>query len=369
MSNLTIRRAIAVAVPAIAGLALTLAPVSSQAASKRATSGPPTVTTGAARGFGVSVTLTGTVDTHGLPTTYEFQYGPGTATGGAPASYASHTTPATLPAGTAKEKVTQTVLGLVPGDHYRLVAMNSADPTSPRTGKDRVYALQTKHSKSVFRLPSLEPTPVDEPFVLTGTLSGAGNANRAVVLQASPYPYTTTFVDVGSPVATNAVGTFSFRVARLTTSTRFRVATVLAPLLFSPTITQLAEVHVSLKVRRSKRVEGLVRLYGTVSPAEVGAHVFLQLEQPPKAKPPKSEKPEKNSRAEEREKPPRFQTKFNTIVKRAGKSFSRFSIVVKVSDSGNYRAFAQLPVGPLASGESQTVTLHAPPSKKKRKQS
>jgi hypothetical protein len=136
---------------------------------------------------------------------------------------------------------------------------------------------------------------------------------------------------------------------------------------FSDTVTQLAEARVTLQVRRSKRVEGLVRLYGTVSPAEIGAHVFLQLEQPPKAKPIKAEKPEKTTHASEREPQPKFQTKFTTVVKRAGKAFSRFSVVASVSQSGNYRAFVEIPVGPLASGASQTVILHAPPTKKHKK--
>jgi hypothetical protein len=369
MSNFTIRRAIAVAVPALAGVALTLAPAASQA---NEGSGPPIVATGPAHEVGAAVQLTGTVKTHDLPTTYEFQYGPGSATGGAPTVYASHTTPATLPAGTATEKVSATVTGVLAGYHYRLVAFNSDDAETPRTGKDRVYTPVTKHKKptkpkkSELELPSLfEPTPVGGAFVLSGTLTGTGNAAREVVLQSSPYPYTAAFTDVGAPTLTSATGAFSFRVAHLTESTRVRVATVSAPLLVSDTLTQLALERVTLNVRRSKRVEGLVRLYGTATPAATGANVFIQLEQQPKARPPKAEKPEKTPRSSEQERPPKFHTKFATILKRDGRSLSRFSVIVDVRTSGNYRAFVELPAGPLAPAGSETVQLHAAPRHKK----
>jgi hypothetical protein len=52
-------------------------------------------------------------------------------------------------------------------------------------------------------------------------------------------------------------------------------------------------------------------------------------------------------------------------LKRTGKSLSRFSVIVEVHTSGNYRAFVVLPAGPLASGPSETVHLHAPPKEKK----
>jgi hypothetical protein len=286
MSNFTIRRAIAVTV---AGLALTLAlmPVASQAKKPA----PPRVVTGVARAVGASVLLIGTIDTHDLSTTYEFEYGPGSATGGQPSKYEKQTTPATLSPGTATEKVSATVTGMLPSYHYRLVASNAADPTSPETGKDRAYTIEVKRTKNAFELPSsFDPTPVGDAFVLGGTLTGTGNAAREVVLQASPYPYTAPFTDFLGPLPTSTTGAFSFRVAHLTASTRFRVATTDGPPLVSDTLTQLAVERVTLNVRRSKRVEGLVRLYGTASPAAAGAHVFIQLEQLAKPQPPKEKK-------------------------------------------------------------------------------
>ena len=40
------------------------------------------------------------------------------------------------------------------------------------------------------------PAPFNGPTTLAGTLTGTGNANRSVVLQANPFPYTQGFVAV-----------------------------------------------------------------------------------------------------------------------------------------------------------------------------
>jgi len=366
-SSFTIRRAIALpalTIVGLIGLALTVSPVASQASSKVVKSGPPIVNTGPVRVTATSITLTGTVDPHGLSTHFFFEYGP-------TLKYGSKTEELPVHEPTTPEKVSveQPVKGLLPGDHYRLVASNS-DGTKP--GRDREYIVKVKQGKTVFELPSsFQPTPVGGTFVLSGTLSGPGNsgAGRQVALQSSPYPYSATFTDVAGipPITTGISGGFSFRIAHLTASTRFRVATTTVPLVVSETLTQLAEVRVTLKAQTSHHVKGLVRLYGTVSPAAVGAHVFLQLEQTPKPKQQKAEKPEKTPRFEEQERPPTFSTKFSTVAKRATRSVSRFSVVVTVKNTGNYRAFVQMPPGPIASGQSETIVLHAAPKKKHKK--
>lgn len=367
MSNFTIGRVIALATVAAAGLAAVLVPALAPAASA---SKPPTVVTGLVTNMaGTTATLNGTINPHGLETEYYFQYGAATS-GRAPDPYPSETTPAKLGAGiTAAKDVSQSVTGLQPGYYYQLVA-KSADGElitgKSRKVKSTASTRHTKSAKSAFVLPSsFEPTVVGGTFVFRGTLTGPGNGKREVVLQASPYPYSAAFTDYGAPTFTSAGGGFSFSVPHLSRSTRFRVATVTPPLLVSATLTQLAEVQVTLKVQRSKHVKGLVRLYGTASPAEVGARVLLQLEQEAKPKPVKAEKPEKTPRSEEQELPPKFKTQFSTVLKRAGKSFSRFSIVATIRHAGSYRAFVELPAGPLASGQSETVTLGAKPTKKK----
>lgn len=366
MSNFTIGRVIALATVAAAGLAAVLVPALAPAASASRPS-TPTVVTGVVSVSGTTATLNGTINPHGLATEWYFRYG-APSDGKAPATYTSKTAVVTMESDiTVAKPVSQAVAGLPSGDYYQLVAKYAGGEIF---GKARRFkSTATSHTKSVksgFVLPSsFEPTVVGGTFVFRGTLMGADNGKREVVLQASPYPYSAAFTDYGAPTFTSAGGGFSFSVPHLSRSTRFRVATVTPPLLVSATLTQLAEVQVTLKVQRSKHVKGLVRLYGTASPAEVGARVLLQLEQEAKPKPVKAEKPEKTPRSEEQELPPKFKTQFSTVLKRAGKSFSRFSIVATIRHAGSYRAFVELPAGPLASGQSETVTLGAKPTKKK----
>lgn len=364
MSNFTIGRVIALATAVAAGLAAALVPALAPAASA---SKPPIVVTGLVTNMvGSSATLNGTINPRGLATEWYFRYG-APSDGKAPAPYPSETATTILKPGiTVATPVSQAVTGLQPGYYYQLVAKIAGVETPGKARRVKSTTSHTKSVKSGFVLPSsFEPTVVGGTFVFRGTLMGADNGKREVVLQASPYPYSAAFTDYGAPTFTSAGGGFSFSVLHLSRSTRFRVATVTPPLQVSATLTQLAEVRVTLNVQSSKHVKGLVRLYGTASPAEVGAHVLLQLEQEAKPKPVKAEKPEKTPRSEEQELPPKFKTQFSTVLKRAGKSFSRFSIVATIRHAGSYRALVELPAGPLASGQSETVTLGAKPTKKK----
>ena len=96
----------------------------------------------------------------------------------------------------------------------------------------------------------------------------------------------------------------------------------------------------------------LVRFYGTVTPAKVGARVLLQVS--------KAVRPTGRS-----ERTSKFATQFGTVAKRATKSVSRFSLVTRVKRTGSYRAFVQLRKGPLVSGTSKTVLVHATPPPRK----
>jgi hypothetical protein len=96
------------------------------------TASAPTVTTGGASNVKQnSVTLSGTVDAHGQPATFTFQYG--TA-----AAYGSQTVSAGVPAGTGPVTVTRTITGLKAGQgyHYRLVATNA---TGTANGSDATF--------------------------------------------------------------------------------------------------------------------------------------------------------------------------------------------------------------------------------------
>jgi hypothetical protein len=322
----------------IAIVAASLLPIAAQAATPKVAA--PKATTGAATAVRVtSATLVGAVNPDGAVTSYYFQYGPTIA-------YGKQSTPRQLPAGFARVKVGQAVTGLLTGYHYRLVATNAV---GPGFGKDRTFgAKKLSHNQLTLPKPTA-PTVFGGAYVLSGTLTGAGNANRAVVLQASPYPFLEAFTNVGAAIHTDAVGRFSFRVASLTATTQFRVSTLDPRPLYSHVSTQQVAAKVTLKVRSSGH-PGLVRLYGTVTPAKPKARLDLQLF--------KQVRPGNSPKAEE--KTSKFATQFSTVVKRGTSTVSRFSVVVKVVRSGSYRAYVRLPgKGAVGSGSSRSVLLHA----------
>jgi len=340
------------ALAAAVALSLAAAVAPTALASKQNKPGPPAVSTGnATHPHGNSVELEGSVNPRSLATTYYFQWGPTVA-------YGSQTTSATLPAGGATVKVGQTVTGLLPGYHYRLVASNS-DGTKP--GRDRTY--QTRATKAGFKLPkSLPATVYGGTLVVSGTLTGAGNAGQKVVLQTSPYPYHEAFANSGPPVTPSATGAFTFRVPDMKSGTQVRVSTLAARPLYSKTLTAAVALRVSLRVRTAKR-RGLVRLYGTVTPVVSGARVSIQLLKP--ARPGHTEKTE--------ERTTRYANQLSTPLKHATKSMSRYSIIADITQTGRYRAYVKLKGRdqPYVSGASQSVVLKAGPApakgKKKKK--
>jgi hypothetical protein len=284
--------------------------------------------------------LEGVVNPAGLPTSYYFQYG-------ATISYGSGTPMASLGPGTTGVRVGQTVIGLLPGYHYRLVATNAAGTA---LGADRIFT-----PKPVANKIELPKEPVVDvygtPFFLTGRITGSGAAGRKVVLQSSPFPYLEPFVTVSTAAVTNAVGTFSFRVTNLLRSAELRVSTLDPRPIFSPVIRAQVAVRVTFHARSAGN--GLTRLYGTATPALSGAIVRFQVAKP--VRPGKSEKTTS------------FATQFTAKVKHATHGFSRFSLVVRLRHSGNYRALVKPRDGPLVSGSSAHLKLRASTSTSKAK--
>jgi hypothetical protein len=332
---------LALCIPLLAVALLAFASVTSATTAK--VTAPSVVTGGVSHPQATSATLLGTVDPRGAATSYYFQYGPTIA-------YGKQTTPASLPAGTARVKVGQAAIGFLAGYHYRLVASNEK---GPKQGKDRIFA----GSKAVkTKLSIAKPTAATVyggALNLTGALSGTGNAARRIELQESPYPFLAPFATVGEPILTGTTGAFSFHVARLLTSTQYRVSTLDPRPLYSKLVTVDAALRVTLKVRTSSH-RGLVRLYGTVTPASVGARVTFQLRK--KVRPGSTEKTS--------ERTTKFATQFSTTAKRGTKTVSRFSAIVEVKNGGSYRAEATpAKKGAFAAGDSVTVLLHSAPAK------
>jgi hypothetical protein len=316
-----------------------------------ATTTAPAVSTGnASHVHGISALLSGRVNPRGLETTYFFEFGPTTA-------YGLHTATGNAGKGTVSIKVGLTAINIRPGYHYRLVATNKTGTTR---GRDRVFAAKT--TKLSFEIPRrVAPVTYGGAVLISGSLVGLGAGHHQVVLQESPFPFLGAFTSIGEAVFTSATGRFTFRVPRLLLSTEFRVSTLDPKPVLSKVLSAHVGVRVTFKVRASSR-HGLYRLYGTVRPAEVGARVLFQLQK--KARHRKSERSEK---AEERaqQHPFSFSTRAGTVVKRATKTFSRFSAIVTIQRTGRYRALVVPRKGPLDEGASpQTILLRAAPGRR-----
>jgi hypothetical protein len=338
MRRIKIGRRTLLSAPILACVALSLPSAASAAGGLKAARQPSVATGAVTHVRGTAATLVGTVNPRSFATTYNFEYGPTVA-------YGKRTVAAALPAGVLRVKVGQAVTAFLPGYHYRLVATNQAGTT---LGKDRTFTLKSSRTTKFVLPKSTTPTVFGSPFVLSGTLTGAGNANRKLVLQSSPYPYLTPFATIGLPIVTDAAGRFVFRVASLSASTQFRVSTLDPRPVYSPVVTQKVAVRVLLKVRTTRHV-GLVRLYGTVTPAVVGSHLSIQLRKPVRP-------------GGKSERTTKFASQFSTVVKRGTKTTARFSTVVSIRHAGRYRAYVQVNKGALVSGSSASIVLRAAPA-------
>jgi hypothetical protein len=226
----------------------------------------PAVSTGAAHAIGYgSATLYGAIDPRGSNTTYYFQYGP-------TAAYGAQTPLADAGAGTTSATIGVPVGGLAPLTvyHYRLIAVNAAGAAA---GADRSFKT-AKVPLSLAILVSPNPVVYGSTTTVQGTLSGTGNAGRAVVLQQTPFPYTAGFADVGNPELTTATGGFSFPIIDLAQATQFRVVTTTNPPVVSPVAIEGVAVAVSAHVGRAHR-RHYARIYGTVTPAVDGMEVGI----------------------------------------------------------------------------------------------
>ena len=325
---LIVSAALAVTVPASS-----IAAPAAHAAGKR-NAKPRVVTGGAHHVRGTSALLTAAITPNGVQTSYQFQYGTTNAYG--------LQTPLTVVGNqTTKVKLGKEVTGLIAGAtyHYRVVAVTSTNEVI--AGKDHVFHAK---GKAKIEVPKGLTVTVGSTFIFSGKLTGFGAAGQKVVLQASPYPYLESFTNIGIPATTDSAGRFSFRVANLTASTQFRVATLEARPVYSAVTKVHAAVKVSFHVKTSS-TKGFVRLYGTVTPAAVGAKVYFQLL--------------KATRPGKKEASTKYSSQFSTFAKKGGLTYSRFSMISKIVHGGTYRVFVKLKPGKLVSAYSSSIVLHA----------
>jgi hypothetical protein len=295
---------------------------STASAAPAATSAPTVSTSNAAGATFSSAVVYGGVNPNGLITNYVFQYG--TTSG-----YGGQTPLAPAGNGTISIRLNQTISGLQPGTtyHYRIVAVNSAGTSN---GKDRTFkTASVPLSVQIAGVPN--PVVFGNPFTVEGNLSGTGAANHEVRLEANPFPYLGGFRAVGNPEITNSSGGFSFPYLGLLENAQLRVVTVGGALVTSPVVVEGVAVRVSFHARRTRR-RGLVRLYGTVAPAEVGALVGFQLLRPGKSV-----------------------NQGGTVVKAGTPTVSRFSRVIRVRHPGLYRALVKINDGAHVSNYSAPI--------------
>jgi len=294
---------------ACASLVLAAAALALCAPGALAATAPTATTSGAADVTYSSASVSGYVNPNGLATDYHFDYGTTTA-------YGTQTPLAPAGNGTQAVRLAQELTGLRPGVtyHYRIVAVSSAGTS---VGRDRSFRTASiPLSVSIVGVPN--PVVFGNPFYVEGYLSGTGAADHEVVLEANPFPYTAGFGEVGNPEVTNSAGGFSFPYVGLMANAQLRVVTVGKPEAASPVLSENVAVRVSFHAHRTRR-HGYARLYGTVTPAEVGALVGFQLLTPG-----------------------RSTNEGGTVVKADTSSTSSFSRVVRVRRPGLYEALVQV---------------------------
>jgi len=229
--------------------------------------------------------------------------------------------------------VTADIAGLVPNKkyHYRLVAEN---PLGVVSGADRTFTTK-KQPLGLSLAATPNPLPFGGTTTLAGTLSGTGSANRAVVLQGNPFPYTQGFVAVGNPQLTNAQGAFAFPLLSVPLNTQYRVVVANNAAVVSPIVNVGVAVIVSTHLRTRHRGGKLyARFSGTVQPARDGAQVAFQ-----------------------RKHGSTWVTVNGTITHHASTSRSSYRKTIRIKRGGTYRVLVGIVDGNFVSAAGRNVHL------------
>lgn len=319
-----LRANFAASATAIAAIAALLVPSGAGAAVVR----PNAYTGGISNLTPTSVILHGSLNAHGRPTNFVFQYG---------TSGFGLQTPIS-PGGnrTTNFPVALAVTGLHPGTtyHFRILATNG---TGNVIGVGHTFKTP-KVPLSLQIVGSPNPVLFGNPFAVQGTLLGTGaGPGRSVALQANPFPYTAGFTTVGNPELTGSTGSFSFPVIGITANTQLRVITTSAPFISSPVLVEGVAVQVSFHVHRVHRHHRgrFYRMYGTVTPAEPGARVGFQLIRPGASS----------------------INQGGTVITSGNPTISSFSTVVRVRHRGVYEALVRVSDGSHVSAYSAPIRI------------
>jgi hypothetical protein len=286
---------------------------------------PPAPATAPATNIGpLGATLNGTVTPNGHATTIHFQYG-------TTANYGKNTPAQAVGQGTTAVPVAASLAGLKSNTtyHFRLVATSSAG--TKRSG-DRTFKTLKPSTALAF---SPNPPVYGRPVTISGQLVGTRAAGATVTLLGRPFPFSAPFVQVGNAVISATDGTYAFSFPSATATSQFEVKATTSP----PTTSAIATMNVasliSFHVRSHARKGRLLRMSGSVLPAQDGLLVKIQ----------------KRSRSGT------FHTVAHTTLSHRTSTRSTYSRRLRMQRTGTYRALVQSAGGTVSPGTSNAVSI------------
>jgi hypothetical protein len=221
------------------------------------TAGPPAVSSQLTSNVTTSqATVSATINTKGLRTSYRIQWGRGTG-------YGRFTPVQTLETGTAT--ITVTLTGLQPNRtyHWRTRASNAAGTT---LGNDRTFRTAPLPTGVTLML-SRKTVPWGHGVRLGGRVTGSGVSGLTVTLEQQRVDIDPDFTAVDT-ARTGRDGGYLFTIPELWSSTRYRVRTQTQTVATSSVATARSRVRTGLRARHFARKRA--RLQGSVLPVVDG---------------------------------------------------------------------------------------------------
>ncbi len=287
---------------------------------------PPSAQTSPATNIGpLGAQVNGVVTPNGHSTTIRFQFGTTT-------KYGKATTAQNAGQGTSAVPVAAGLTGLKSSTryHFRVVATSSAGTTR---GADKSF-VTSKPSTALAFTPN--PPTFSAPFTISGQLVGTGAAGATVTLLGRPFPFTAAFAKVGNSVISNRDGTFAFPFTAAQVTTQFEVKATTTPATTSAIATMNVSSLISFHTHTSVRKGHLLRMSGTVLPAQDGLVVKIQ----------------------KRARNGTFRTVAHTTLSHHSSASSRYSRRLRIKRSGTYRALVQSAGGAYFPGISSAVSIN-----------
>jgi hypothetical protein len=286
---------------------------------------PPDATTAAATNIGpLGAQLNGTVTANGHATTVRFQYGTST-------KYGSSTAAQAIGQGTSPVPVAAAIGNLKSNTryHFRVLATSSAGTTH---GADKSFKT-TKPTTTLNFTPN--PPTFSRPFTISGQLVGTGSAHATVTLLGRPFPFTAAFQKIGNSVVSNADGTYAFAFTAALGTTQFQVKATTTPAFTSAIATMNVASLISLHVHTHVRKGHLLRMSGSVLPAQDGLIVKIQ----------------------KRGRDGVFRTVAHTTLNHSSAARSIYSRRLRIKRSGTYQTVVVSNGGQVSPGTSNAVSI------------